>query len=142
MWGLRMRIIQAHRSGNLYLGLSAASAVGAAGFYVLSENELRTRRRLEADFDSLLAVERVKARDESAANVERLKSAPVLWSGTVTNFDQRLQGHAMLRNSKIGSTVDVLEEQAGSHGRYLQVRNRGSGEVGLVLETWVKREAV
>ena len=48
----------------------------------------------------------------------------------------------MLRNSKIGSTVDVLEEQAGSHGRYLQVRNRGSGEVGLVLETWVKREAV
>ena len=137
-----MRLANAHRSGSLYLGLSAASAAGAAIFYLLSENELRTRRRLEADFDSMLAAERHKAREESAANVARLKSAPVLWTGTVTNFDQRLQGHAMLRNSKIGSRVDVLEEQAGSHGRYLQVRNKSSGEVGLVLESWVKREAL
>ena len=138
MWS---RLGAAHRSGSLYLALSGASAVGAASFYALSQRDAETRRKLERDFDVLLAAERVKARTEEADRASRLRDAPVLWKGVVLQHDPRLQGHAMLRGSLPGSTVEVLEESVGADQRYLTVRNSATGAMGFLPIAWVRRDA-
>ena len=132
--------LTASQSGSMYLALSGASALGAASLYIVSQQEVEERRRLEAAFDVRLATERIKARDESAEISRRLQDAPVLWRGVLTQHDARLSGHLMLRGSRTGAAVDVLEEAQGSDERYLTVRDRQTGALGLHLAHWVKRE--
>ena len=123
----------------MYLALSGASALGAAGLYLVSQQEAEERRRLEADFDVRLAAERLKANDETAEKSRRLRDAPVLWRGVLTQHDPRLVGHLMLRGSRPGAAVDVLEESQGADERYLTVRDRQTGALGLHPIDWVER---
>ena len=141
MWFPRLRrLAEAHRSGNLYLALSGASALGAAGLYLSSQQEVDQRRRLEAQFELDLASERVKADVEAAAKERRLEHAPVLWRGLVTQNDARLSGPVMLRGARPGAGVDILEEAVGADARYLTVRDRDSGAMGMLPTSWVRRE--
>ena len=126
--------------GNIFLLGAGMSGLGALGFWVSSQRELAERRQLELQFDAMLAAERVKARADEAATAERLRNAPVLWRGVVTMSDSRLQGHKMLRGSSVGAGVDVLEQSTGDHGKYLTVRDRQTGQSGLILESWVRPE--
>ena len=130
----------AHRSGNVYAVLSGASALCAAGLYLSSQRELEARREREAQFDAMLAAERIRASDEVAARTARLQDAPVLWRAVVTQYDPTLQGHRMLRGSRPGAGVDVLEENVGDGGKYLMVRDRETGAMGFILDRWVRSE--
>ena len=64
----------------------------------------------------------------------------VLWRAVVTQHDPSLQGHKMLRGSKPGAGIDVLEESVGDGGKYLMVRDRESGAMGFILDRWVRRD--
>ena len=139
---LRARIAAAHHSGNIYLALSGASALVSGGLYISAQRELQERRQLEAQFDALLAGERTKARNEVAERNERLRDAPVLWRAVVTQHDPSLVGHKMLRGSLPGAGVDVLEQQVGDQGKYLMVRDRSTGALGMILDRWVTAESL
>ena len=62
-----------HRSGRLYLGLSAASAVGAAGFAFSTYREQKQNEQLQKEFDVLIAKERVEATRQQAAKTEQMR---------------------------------------------------------------------
>ena len=62
---------------------------------------------------------------------------PPLWKAVLTNADARLQGHVMLRNVRIGTPVEVLEERQGPGERYLTLRDVQTGAVGLYPTDWV-----
>ena len=94
---------------------------------------------MEDHFDAMLAAEREKAREEVSATAKRLAGAPVLWEATVLQHDPSLQGHVMLRGSKPGATVEVLEESVGAGERYHRVRDRATGSLGLLPSDWVRR---
>jgi hypothetical protein len=142
MWGrASSRIAAAHRSGNLYAVLSGASAVGAGSLYVMTLREAEDRRRLEADFDAVLAAQRIKAREEVDARAERLRNAPVLWDGVVLQYDASLQGHAMLRGARAGAAVEVLEEAVGDKKKYLTARDKVTGSLGMLPMEWVRPAA-
>ena len=72
-----MRLLSAlragHRSGGLYLGLSAASAVGAAGLALSAYQEGQENERLQKEFDLMLAKERAEATRQEAARAKELK---------------------------------------------------------------------
>ena len=136
---LRTRLQSAHRSGNLYLGLSGLSAFSAGALYLATEREAAQRRDLERYFEQVLAAERVKARTELAERDAALRGAPILWSGVLTQADTRLQGYAMLRGSPVGATVDILEENVGQDNKYHTVRDNKTGSTGLHLATWVRK---
>ena len=63
--------------------------------------------------------------------------APSLWKAVLTNADARLQGHVMLRNVRIGTRVEVLEERQGPGERYLTQRDAQTGAVGWYPADWV-----
>ena len=99
------------------------------------------RQSLEDQFDAMLQAERLKSREAQSTRDARLRNMPVLWRGVVTMHDHRLQGPVMLRGSHVGATVEVLEERQGAGERYLTARDVDSGSTGLILESWVRRDA-
>ena len=63
-----------HRSGRLYLGLSAASAVGAAGFAFAAFQEREQYGQLQKEFDVMIAKERAEATRQEAAKTEKKRN--------------------------------------------------------------------
>ena len=63
-----------HRSGRLYLGLSAASGVGAAGFAFAAFKEREQYDQLQKEFDVMLAKERAEATRQEAAKTEQMRN--------------------------------------------------------------------
>jgi hypothetical protein len=105
---LRVAMISAlargHRSGRLYLGLSAASGLGAATLYYIDSVKGSERRLITAELEQRVREEQVKAREYELQQEADLKDAPVLWSGSVTMVDPSLRGYAMLRNVRARSS--------------------------------------
>ena len=129
---------QSHRNGRLYLGLSAASALGAATLALMNHQETQAHQRLQNELGAILARERERAKKEEDAKTAEMKDRPALWDGVLMNADARLQGHLMLRNVKVGTTVEILQEQQGPDQRYLTVRDAATGHVGWYPADWVR----
>ena len=115
------------------------SAVGAGLMYWQTQRDTKRREALLAEFDTMLAKARVQAKEDTATKKLELAAMQTLWTGTLTAVDHRLQGHLMLRGCRVGQSVDVLEENVGSDGRYLTVIDRSTGAFGLHLADWVEK---
>ena len=137
---LAARARAGHASGSMYFLGMCASGTAATVLYLQTAREQEIRHALDRDFERQLVVAQSKAREEMATNRARLEGAPTLWSGVLTEADPRLSGPKMFRG-RTGQTVDVLEENVGSDGRYLTVVDRESGVLGMYLADWVRKAA-
>lgn len=141
MWRrLSVGVRASHASGSLYLGLGVASAASALALYASAEADASQRRQLQSEFDTMLAVERVKAAAVAAEEHASLRGLPPLWSGEITDiYPGGLTGPKMLRSARAGLAVEVLREGVGDEGKYLSVRDPSTGQTGMYLGRWVRR---
>lgn len=130
--GALARLRAAERSGSLYYKLGLASAVGAAAFWASLESDRAFRR--EIDLSS-----REYAQVAAAKELERKPSSGApLWDGVLTHSQRGLDGPAMLRGARSGDIVQVLKEDVGPGGGYVECRNAATGEHGWYLRRWVQ----
>lgn len=129
-------LVRAEESGNCYALAGTVTGLAAANEYMSYKRNQRNRLEmwLELEERSIMHTQRM------ALEASEPPPSEPDWRGTVVKSKPlMLLGDVMLRGARVGQEVEVLAEDQGLEGGFLQCRNVQSGAVGLYPTSWVRR---